>query len=292
MKKTVLWIDDSREEREAGRCMLERIGGITPLVAASSTEAQDILESTTVHAVVTDILRRRPNRSISDDDGYRFFREYMRSRQDLRTLPVVFHTKNLPSTFETDDFSQYLSKWDPQAKKAIELEVRLHNVISLYEAYADFAAWSRIEPRLVEVNSTLLTELRRIDDIWALTPDQFEQLVAELLEKIGYSVLWVPGGKDQGIDVIATSDSRDFLIDVKRYRADRPVSVELVRRVYGVAESLAPDRPGRILQGGIITSSKFTKEADLFRHSVRQRLLLRDGDWLKTELSRYGSHLS
>jgi hypothetical protein len=38
-------------------------------------------------------------------------------------------------------------------------------------------------------------ELRRIDDVWALTADQFEQLVAQLLEKIGYSVLRVPVGR-------------------------------------------------------------------------------------------------
>jgi len=57
-------------------------------------------------------------------------------------MPVVFHTKNLPSTFQADRFSQYLSKWDPLGKKAIELEVRLHEAVTLYEAFADLTTES------------------------------------------------------------------------------------------------------------------------------------------------------
>ena len=289
MTKTVLWIDDSADERAAGKALLREIGGITPRVAASSDEAKRVIEDIPVDAVITDILRRRPDRSVSDDDGYRFFADYLRPR--FPRMPVIFHTKNLPHTFNTDEHSQYLSKWEPPAKKAIELEVRLADAVRLYEAFADWATWERIEPRLVQVTSKLLERLRNVDDVWGLTPDQFEQLVAELLDRLGYSVLWVPGGKDGGIDIVASSAERDFLIDVKRYQAGRPVTVELVRSVYGVADSIAPTRPGRILHGGIITSSRFTTEAEVFRRTVRRRPLLRDGEWLKTELRKYAPRL-
>jgi CheY-like chemotaxis protein len=290
MIKTILWIDDSAHERAAGEALLHKIGGITPRVAASSAEAKRVIEHVQVDAVVTDILRRRPDRSVSDDDGYRFFTEYLRPR--FRTMPVVFHTKNLPQTFDTDEHSQYLSKWETPAKKAIELKCRLGEVLQLYEAFADFGTWKRIiEPRLVRVNSKLLERVRSIGDVWRLTPGQFEQLVAELLEKLGFSVLWVPGGKDGGIDIVASSAERDFLIDVKRYRASHPVTVELVRRVYGVAESIAPSRPDRIVYGGIITSSKFTKEVEVFEQAARRRPLLRDGEWLKAELTKYAPRL-
>lgn len=285
MAKTILWIDDNAQERAAGVALLQEIGGITPRMAASSEEAQRVFEETRVDAVVTDILRRHLDRSVSDDDGYRFFLDYVRPR--FPTLPVVFHTKNLPETFERDEYSQYLSKWELPAKKAIELEVRLSDTVRLYEAYADWATWERIEPRLVEVNSKLLEKLRDIDDIWRLTPDQFEQLVGELLEKLNYSVRWVPGGKDGGIDIVATSAERDYLIDVKRYKASQPVTVELVRRIYGVVESIAPSRPDRILHGGIITSSRFTKEVEVFKQTVRRRPLLLDGEWLRKELANY-----
>ena len=164
--------------------------------------------------------------------------------------------------------------------------------LQLYEACADLGTWKRIiEPRLVQVNSRLLEEIRTVGDVWRLTPEQFEQLVGELLEKLGFSVFWVPGGKDGGIDIVASSAERDFLIDVKRYKASRPVTVELVRRIYGVAEAIAPSRPGRIVYGGIITSSKFTKEAEVFEQAARRRPLLCDGDWLKAELANYAPRL-
>ena len=287
--KTVLWIDDSADERATGEALLRKVDGITPIVAASSDDARRVLERAPVDAVITDILRRRADRSVSDDDGYRFFAEYLRPH--FPTMPVLFHTKNLPHTFSTDEHSQYLSKWEPPAKKAIELEARLAEVVQLYEAFADWMTWERIEPRLIQVTSKLLERLGSVEDVWRLTPDQFEQLVAELLDKLHYSVLWVPGGKDGGIDIVASSADRDFLIDVKRYSASRPVTVELVRSVYGVANAVAPSRPGRILHGGIITSSRFTAEAEVFRNTVRRRPLLRDGDWLKSTLREYAPRL-
>jgi restriction endonuclease Mrr len=117
------------------------------------------------------------------------------------------------------------------------------------------------------------------------------KLVSEVLAKIGYSVLWVPGGKDGGIDIVASSDKRDYLIDVKRYQAAVPVTVELVRAVYGVAAATSASKPGRILHGGIITSSKFTKDAELFKQTVRPRPLLYDGEWLRNQLREFARRI-
>jgi hypothetical protein len=173
MTKTVLWIDDSAEERAAGEALLHQVEGINPLLAASSDEARKVLRERRVDAIITDILRRNPDRSVATGDGYRFFREYI--RPEFPTLPVLFHTKNLPSTFDVDENSEYLSKWESPAKKAIELEVRLSDRVQLYEAFADWSTWHRIEPRLVEVTSKVLENLRAVDDVWRLTPDKFEQ---------------------------------------------------------------------------------------------------------------------
>jgi CheY-like chemotaxis protein len=285
MAKTILWIDDSAEERRTGRTILDGIAGVSPKAASSSEEARDLLEQGGIDAVVTDILRRRSDGSIADDDGYTFFRDFIRPH--FPEMPVVFHTKNLPSSFAIDLHAQYLSKWEPMSKKTIELDARLGEAVALYEAYADWATWSQIEPRLVTIQSQLLNRLRDVEDIWRLTAEQFEQLVGELLERIGFSIRWIPGGKDGGVDIIASSDSRDFLIDVKRYKGSQPVTVELVRRIYGVAESIAATRTERIIYGGIITSSRFTADARLYRDSLRRRPLLREGTWLKSELSKY-----
>jgi len=283
LKKTVLWIDDVAEQREFGHQVLKRLPGVRPFVVASSAEARAVLETEHVDAVVTDILRRHESRP--DVDGYQFFLSDI--RPGWPSMPVVFHTKNLPDTFQTDDASYYLSKWEEPAKKTVELEMLLHDRVRLYEAFADHSFYTRIEPRLVEVHSRLLKELRDPEEIWSLDPDRFEELVAEVLQRSGFHVLWIPGGQDGGVDVIAGCDDHRYLIDVKRYRSDNPVSVELVRRIYGVAEAAGKERPELVTRGGIITSSRFTRDAEAFRDSVRERPLLRDGDWLMSELARY-----
>ncbi len=290
MRKTVLWIDDDADEREFAGEVLAELSGIQYFVVGSSDQARQVLESESVDAVVTDILRRRADRSISTDDGYEFFRSFI--RPSWSQLPVIFHTKNMPGSFEVDDRSHYLSKWEERAKKSIELETLLHDQVCLYEAFADYALWRLIEPRLVQVQRRLLESLRSVDDIWLLTDAEFEELIAELLDRVGYKVLWVPGGKDGGVDVVAGSKDHRYLIDVKRYRTDHPVSVELVRRVYGVAEAANRDRPGLVTRGGIITSSRFTTDAKIFRSSVQERPLLKDGEWVRSTLATYAPWLT
>lgn len=283
MQRNLLWIDDSKAERDAARRMVQPLAGVRLWTVPSSSEAERVLLNEDVHCVVTDILRRDSSGRPSQDDGYAFFKSVIRVQKP--TLPVIFHTKNLPPTFEVDLHSQYLSKWESEDKKAIEFEARLSSALTLYEAFADLSVWKRIEPRLVTVQSTLLDALGDPADVMRMTPGQFEQLVAELLQRIGFRVLWIPGGNDQGIDIVAKSDTDDFLIDVKRY--SKPVEVDLVRAVYGVADAAGPSRSGIITRGGIITSSRFTKGAVDFQKSVRVRPLLKDREWLVEQLQRY-----
>ena len=194
MKRNVLWIDDNREERLAAQRMLSGLDGVSLWTVPSSVEAERILAGEDVHCIVTDILRRDPYGDISDDDGYQFVKSVIRPR--MPTVPVIFHTKNLPETFDVDLCSQYLSKWESEQKKSIELEARISAAVSLYDAFADLSSWRIIEPRLVTVQATILDALRDSGDVMKMTPNEFEQLVAELLQRLGFAVLWIPGGND------------------------------------------------------------------------------------------------
>lgn len=288
MNRGILWIDDSKAERAAAARMLSGIGGVNLWTVGSSEAAEKILDNEEIDCIITDIRRCDADGAVLVDDGYEFFAGVIRPR--MPTLPVIFHTKNLPSSFVRDSYSQYLSKWDSEDKKAIELEARISATTMLYEAYADESIWRRIEPRLVSVQAEMLNALGDPTEVMRMSPSKFELLIAELLEKMGFKVLWIPGGKDQGIDIIAASDTEDFLIDVKRYT--RPVGVELVRRVYGVASAAGSRQHARTTHGGIITSSRFTRDASEFRRSVRNRPLLRDGDWVADQLRRYAPRLA
>ena len=287
MERIVLWIDDSEDQRDSAREMLGSILRIRLLLAEDSTKAEKFLNDEHVNCVVTDIMRRSAE-SVAVNEGYEFFREFIRPRWP--TMPVIFHTKNLPWSFEVDAASQYLSKWDPIPLKKIELEGRVCDSVRLYEAFCDHSRWLQVKPRLVEVNSTLLEKLKLIDDAKKLPPDAFEQLVAELLQAAGFKVLWAPGGSDGGVDIVAGCDETRILIDVKRY-LDKPVGVEMVRSVYGVATAASLHEPG-ILRAGIITSNYFTAGARMFRDSTKPRILLRDWDWLRSELEAYAPNIS
>jgi len=287
-QRTVLWVDDDPSQRAFGERALSELKGIRCVLAGSSGDAEATLASTAVDALVTDILRRDSRGAPPADDGYRFVVDYLRPRWPM--LPVLYHTKNLPQTFKLDSHSQFLSKWDNEELKAIELERRLADVTSLYEAFADESILARIAPRLVEIQSSIISSLRTPQEVSQLNPSEFEQLVGEVLDRIGYSVLWVPGGNDQGIDIIASHSGVDYLIDVKRYSG--VVQVELVRHVWGVAMAAQPGmcaahESDRQVRGGIITSSRFSRGAEQFRRSVQERPLLRDGAWLQNILGRY-----
>jgi CheY-like chemotaxis protein len=117
MSKSVLWIDDSEAQRASAHRMLAGVEGIHLTIVSSSKDAEVILEESHVDCVVTDILRRNPDRTISRDDGYEFFKGYI--RRNWPNLPVIFHTKNLPDTFEIDSHSQYLSKWESEEFKTM-----------------------------------------------------------------------------------------------------------------------------------------------------------------------------
>jgi hypothetical protein len=55
-------------------------------------------------------------------------------------------------------------------------------------------------------------------------------------------------GAKTAADIVASASDRPFLIDVKRYEAQNPATVELVRRVHGVAEAVDSSMAGTIVR--------------------------------------------
>ncbi len=97
--------------------------------------------------------------------------------------------------------------------------------------------------------------------IWlrGLTPNEFEDYIAELFNRLGYKAYSVGGPNDGGIDVIAEKDGVKHYIQCKKYFKTREVSVGEVRDFYGaLADKLANGK------GYFITTSKFTLPAEQF----------------------------
>lgn len=103
----------------------------------------------------------------------------------------------------------------------------------------------------------------KLEDLYSLSPREFEELVASIFSNEGYEVNITPATRDGGIDVIAerrnSLDLPDqWIIQCKRYRQDNKVSVNVVRQLAGV-KSLLNSR-----NAALITTSEFTREANLF----------------------------
>jgi restriction system protein len=133
--------------------------------------------------------------------------------------------------------------------------------------------------------------LKNKASIHSLSPRQFEELVAHVLERFGYSVTLTPATKDGGLDIYAAVNDRLgqflYVVECKKFAPDRPVGVGLVRALYGTVEEK------RASAGLLVTTSHFTSGAQAFQRQLESRLSLRDyvelRKWLDELSNRTGS---
>jgi hypothetical protein len=107
----------------------------------------------------------------------------------------------------------------------------------------------------------------------------FENVVAELLRRLGYEVELTRKSKDGGVDIYASREELGirvcYYVQCKRYKPPNKVGEPAVRELYGIVCA----RPAT---GGImVTSSFFTGGAKKFQRLVETRLGLQDYDGVK-----------
>ncbi|HST61530.1 MAG TPA: restriction endonuclease, partial [Longimicrobium sp.] len=134
---------------------------------------------------------------------------------------------------------------------------------------------SRILTDVVNTNEQILRMLR--DDpslVYSLPPRKFEEIVAEILDRLGYDISLTPESKDGGFDMYAAwkDGLGDFLylVECKRYAPHKTVGVHLVRALHGVVEEKGATA------GILVTTSHFTKEAHQFQRRLPHRLSFRE----------------
>lgn len=93
----------------------------------------------------------------------------------------------------------------------------------------------------------------------ALTPRQFEELIASLFKNQGFDVELTARTRDGGYDIVAVAHSglnpETLLVEVKHFAPNRPVGVGIVRALYGVKKlNLAS-------KGILVTSSYVSRDA-------------------------------
>ncbi len=164
----------------------------------------------------------------------------------------------------------------------------------LYELAASFREPStrlitEIRPRLVIAKETVLDELKRQpESLFELPPRKFEEVVAELLAGMGYEVQLTPATRDGGKDILAylTTPAEKLLclVEVKKFRRDRTVGVELVRTLYG---TFCDHQANSAM---LVTTSSFSQDAHTFQRRHAFQLSLHDYGNVASWIQRHKAH--
>ena len=132
-----------------------------------------------------------------------------------------------------------------------------------------------VGPRIITANEALVARLRQHPEtIYDLPARKFEELLAELLADMGLEVELTQPTRDGGRDILAylnTDLGRLLcLVEAKRYRRDRKVGVDLVRKLYG---TLCDSQANSAM---LVTTSCFTSGAQEFQQRHKYQLALRE----------------
>lgn len=137
---------------------------------------------------------------------------------------------------------------------------------------------------VTQVNDEILRMIRQQPEMMRkLPPRKFEEIVAEILSRLGYKVELTPPSKDGGFDIFAAMHSSLgsflFLVECKCFVPPNKVGVEIVRSLHGVVNSK------KATAGIITTTSFFTSGAQEFQRQNEHQMQLKDyfaiQDWLK-----------
>ena len=108
-------------------------------------------------------------------------------------------------------------------------------------------------PQHFESDSRKKSQSHTPSSLRSLSPREFEQLIADLVHRMGFAARLTKPTSDGGIDVVASSrhplTGGTFVLQCKRYGPENPVGVQLVRELMGVV-----DRE-RATRGVLITTS-------------------------------------
>ena len=114
---------------------------------------------------------------------------------------------------------------------------------------------------------------RRLNDIRGLSWRQFEEYIAEIYRRRGYTVREnLSGGPDGGIDIHLERDGKPHLVQCKHWKSKK-VGVSVVRELYGVMVSEGA------LSASVVTTGMFTEEACQF--AADKAIDLIDGNQLE-----------
>lgn len=127
---------------------------------------------------------------------------------------------------------------------------------------------------IVFINEILEQLARHPVEFYKLHPRKFEEVVAEILSKKGYTVTLTPESKDRGFDMYAARKEAlgefVYLVKCKRYAPENKVGVHIVRGLQGVVAE------NRATAAALVTTSSFTRGSIEYQSKFQHTLKLHD----------------
>lgn len=108
-----------------------------------------------------------------------------------------------------------------------------------------------------------------------LTGKDFEEFIAKLLGKYGYSTRLIKDSHDYGADVIAEKGGIQYAIQCKYWQ--NSVGIDAVQQVCAAKHYYNRDK------SVVVTNNKFTKQAKELAQA--NRVLLWDGEYIKSKIA-------
>lgn len=210
------------------------------------------------------------------DDADRFhtteLQDYLRKILNFKLVrSLIFISQrpfNIPHTYQIHlmPFTQTeLISWS-QTKEGIIYSLERQRELEILET---------VRPQIVVVNDSLINKLKSFpEDLYKITPRQFEIVVADLLSDMGWEVKLTKETRDGGKDILAHKDTGIgkilCLVEAKQYSKARPIGIGLVRQLHS---TLVHEKANMAM---MVTTSTFSQESQKFQKTYEYQLSLKD----------------
>ncbi|MCY2990874.1 MAG: restriction endonuclease [Planctomycetota bacterium] len=192
-----------------------------------------------------------------------------------------------PTPFTDDDIAVLQGFAAPLTEALIgnNLQHSANDVFSLRQSDHEVVF---VQTKIVSATDVLIQRLRdRPEDLFSLTSRQFEQLIADILDDLGWAVTLTGETRDGGRDILAylSTDVGPLLclVEAKRYATHRPVGVDLVRTLYG---TLCHEQANAAM---LVTTSSFSSDARKFQSCHNYQLSLKEYSDVVDWINAFGS---
>ncbi len=109
--------------------------------------------------------------------------------------------------------------------------------------------------RISELARLRQNHFQKLDYLYKLNPNEFEDVIMQLYRKLGYKVIQTPYTNDRGKDGVAYKDEKKFLIECKRYEKDKRIGRPMLQKF------LAAMYEEQAEKGFFITTAQFAQTA-------------------------------